>query len=180
VREIYFRINPRSCGKTSALIEACRKIGAVLVCGTEEQARDINRLHDIKTTSIYRDASDIYEPYLFDHYAVEAIIDSYASRITELKRRISLLTNHGHIKNERLDMTVINPELKQKEISTLLFNNNVHDSMRKAFSMGVNEGMRASVKICEDAKEKWMKARLENHTSDFDACASEIKKSIRE
>lgn len=82
-------IGPRGCGRTTAIVEACKRIGATMVCSDYQQAKWIEGTHGIKTTDLNANALGTTGPYLFDHHAVDVLSADYEGQIARLREELS-------------------------------------------------------------------------------------------
>jgi hypothetical protein len=74
----------RRVGKTTAMVEACKKINATLVCFNQAQAKTIAQEYGIRTYSAQRDTDGLRgtdDPVLFDPEAVVAIEDDLLQKL---------------------------------------------------------------------------------------------------
>jgi len=103
----------RQTGKTTALIEACKKIGGIFVVYSHAHAQSLKQKYPdvhITTPSIFR-LRGKYRPIIFDHYLLSLILlakhDSFvANKTTEqLERELKC------IREELLNRIINNPEI---------------------------------------------------------------------
>jgi len=103
---------PRVCGRTTAIAEAAKKIGALVVCAHHRHARFVNSEHGVETTSIdtlERATIGMRTPVIWDHYAAECLylenesfkaankrmrdeVESYKSANERLRKEILTMT----------------------------------------------------------------------------------------
>lgn len=76
----------RRVGKTTAMAEACKKIGGVLVTTSRVLARELEQEHGIKTAVIGEPERmrGRTEPVLFEPEAVAALSEEYERKLSEL------------------------------------------------------------------------------------------------
>lgn len=98
----------RGCGKTTALAEACKKIGATMLCINQQQAKDIALKFGIKTAVTNSELRGVSGPFLYDHYAVEQFamfmeskLEEANTKISDLEDRIRELINKDEYINEK-------------------------------------------------------------------------------
>lgn len=77
----------RQLGKTHAMAEAAKKVGAIMVCSSEQEASRVRQLHGIRTISIHRGES-LYgttDPVFFDPDAVALLLSQLQARVEKLQ-----------------------------------------------------------------------------------------------
>jgi len=84
----WLSIGPRGCGRTTALVEAAKKIGATFVCFNAQHAQQMKREHDIPTIPVDANPRGTRGPYIFDHNAMLEIAHQYERRIAELQSKL--------------------------------------------------------------------------------------------
>ena len=91
-----FMAQPRGSGKTHALCQAAKEIGALFVCHSARFARDLERKHGINAVSISEEYAVVgtRRPVLFDHLLTEQFYRDLHDLRVELRteRRNHLLT----------------------------------------------------------------------------------------
>lgn len=78
----------RRTGKTTELVEVCRRLGGTLVCLNEQAASDVRRSYKIDATSIYRPERmrGRTGPVFFEPEAVALISQEYERDLRELRK----------------------------------------------------------------------------------------------
>ena len=94
----WISIGSRGCGRTTALVEAAKKIDATFVCHDEEFARSVSRSYGVKTTSIRKQPFGQCGPYIFDHAATDALMLEYERRIGDMLE--ALIAAEAYITDE--------------------------------------------------------------------------------
>lgn len=71
----------RQVGKTTAVCEAAKKIGATVVCRDAGDAARVAREHGVKTIGIYNEPRGLHGPFLYDPDAVQAMLHFVNSKL---------------------------------------------------------------------------------------------------
>lgn len=77
----------RRYGRTTACIDLVKKIGGVLVCQNEQQAKQIKKDHGIKTVAVARTDCLLGQnvPVVIDPFVYENELRSLLAKIADLK-----------------------------------------------------------------------------------------------
>lgn len=103
----------RQTGKTTVLIEACKKIGGIFVAHSYAQAQILKRKYPdvhITTPSIMRLRGE-NRPIIFDHYLLSLILMEKNNSFVVNKATKQLEELLDRIKKELLDRIINNPQI---------------------------------------------------------------------
>lgn len=81
----------RRIGKTTAIVEAAKKIGATIVCANKAHARMLKEDFKIETVVPYKEIRGTKGPYLYDHFAMEFIAHEALREIEKLEKKVEKL-----------------------------------------------------------------------------------------
>jgi len=86
-RELHHMILfPRASGRTTAICEAAKKIGATVICHTSNYAKDVSRRFGVNTIALHEleRARGTGCPYLMDHNAIAHVLSGLSGAASDL------------------------------------------------------------------------------------------------
>lgn len=92
----------RRIGKTTVMVEAAKKIGAIYICATMKQAKEIAREHGIMTASMESELRGTKGPYLWDHHALMMAAIEATHDFAKLKADYSMAKQEVTIANSEI------------------------------------------------------------------------------
>ncbi len=87
-----FMLGPRGCGRTYATAEACRQIGATMLCRDSRHALKVSKDHQIKVAVISLRPEGLSGPFLADHNAMLKVCIEYEGEIQKLRNMLEELS----------------------------------------------------------------------------------------
>ena len=100
----------RGTGKTQALCEAAKKIGATLIVHSAEEKKRVEELYGVKAAVIRADMRGTEGPYLIDSHAASlemAYLENEAGRYIDALRKIRKSLSTGGVLKAVTDITAI-------------------------------------------------------------------------
>lgn len=76
----------RMYGKTTLLARIASELQAVFLTADIESAKEIKRKFKLSTRSIDTNLDGVSGPFIFDHYAVERLLERAADKIEQLEK----------------------------------------------------------------------------------------------
>ena len=92
----------RMFGKTTTLAKATKELGGVMLTHTHKQALDIKHKFGVEARSMEVNLDGLMGPFIFDHYAIESLLENAANKIEALEKENAELK----IKNEELTQEI--------------------------------------------------------------------------
>lgn len=78
-------VGPRGSGRTTALANAAKSIGATLVAADDQSARFIAEEHGVKAVAVERMSAGCFGPFVFDHHTVYVVLSQAAGVVQALQ-----------------------------------------------------------------------------------------------
>lgn len=78
----------RQYGKTTLVAKACKELQGVLIAASKEEAKDFERKFNVVSKSYDVNLEGLEGPFLFDHHAIEKILEKAYNKIDFLEQEI--------------------------------------------------------------------------------------------
>jgi hypothetical protein len=94
------------CGKTQALVGAAKELGAIFLTATHKEAKFIQNKYKIDARSVEINLEGFVGPFIFDHRAVEYILERAYVKINSLEKENENLKNEQEELVKRLEKKI--------------------------------------------------------------------------
>ena len=106
IQSDYYKYTNRRIGKTKTMIHLCKRIDAILICSTAQEATEIASVHNIQTFSIHGVINGglrgVVRPTIYDTDSLMVHIDSLEAENKKLKDHIPRIEDQ----NKRLKLAI--------------------------------------------------------------------------
>jgi hypothetical protein len=78
----------RRTGRTTLIMKVAKDMNALVLAANHEHALHLQRNHGVNAKSIDTNLEGLMGPFIFDHYAVERLLQRAADKIESLEKEI--------------------------------------------------------------------------------------------